>query len=56
MAKNTDEWIIVFTKLREYYCTRCDFACNPDRRVFCMEQFLRIAEDWEVVNDYHKQS
>jgi hypothetical protein len=53
MEKENDftDWTEAYNHIRRVFCMRCEATCNPDRKAFCVEQFLYIVENWELSND-----
>jgi len=51
VERNTGEWIDVYIDVRDKFCGRCDANCTPERKLYCIEQFLYITEMWELSCD-----
>jgi hypothetical protein len=50
------DWTEAYNHIRRRFCERCEAKCSSERRTFCVEQFLYIAENWEITNDYHHEN
>lgn len=50
------DWTEAYNHIRRRFCDRCEAKCSTERRMFCIEQFLFIAENWEVANGLHDQT
>lgn len=44
-------WIDAYLFIKNRFCQRCEFTCNHERKLLCIEQFLYITENWEIAND-----
>ena len=53
--KNNDRWIRKYLIIKRTFCRHCLSKCTRDHKLYYIEEFLKIIEDWEISDDYHNQ-
>lgn len=55
MIKNDFEtWLEYYQKIKNHFCGKCKIKfCPKHKKLSCIEQYLFIAELWEIEQIYH---
>jgi phage terminase large subunit-like protein len=48
------DWVDAFMHIRSVFCGRCTEKCTEYRKLFCIEQFLYIVQNWDIARKEHE--
>ena len=52
---NFKSWLDFYAEIRDYFCNKCKILCTNQKKITCIEQYLSIAELWEIEKIYHSE-